>query len=328
MKREIKIQQESWPLRNVFRISRGSRTEIGLVTVEIRAGEHCGRGECSPNARYNETLDSVNAEIEQLLPALERGLAREQLADHLSHGAARNAVDCALWDLAAKQASQSVWELAGLTAPKAVTSAFTLSIDEPDNMALAAEHNADRPLLKLKLAGDGHDLDRVTAVRTHAPESDIIVDANESWQRHDYEKLVPEFEHLRVALIEQPFTADADDLLAELPRPIPVCADESCHDRESLPALSGRYDVINIKLDKTGGLSEALALREAALAQGFEIMVGCMLGTSLAMAPALLVAQGARFADLDGPLLLAKDRQPALQINGSILQPSESALWG
>jgi L-alanine-DL-glutamate epimerase-like enolase superfamily enzyme len=249
------------------------------------------------------------------------------LAEILSPGAARNALDCALWDLAAKSTGEPAWTLAGLSEPTPLVTAFTLSIDSPENMAAMARSNAHRPLLKLKLTGDG-DLGRVAAVRQSAPRARLIVDANEAWTRTDYEALAPALNALGVEMIEQPFRAGDDAILAELPRPVALCADESCHDAASLDRLVGLYDVINIKLDKTGGLTEALNLRALALERGVAVMVGCMVATSLAMAPAMLVAQGARYVDLDGPLLLARDRQPGLSFTNSVIQPPPSALWG
>ncbi len=326
--RHLDIRQETWPTRGVWRIAHGSVRAADVVVVEIRTGTAIGRGECRPYARYDETVASVMARIEDLRPELEGGLERQALQQRLPAGAARNAIDCALWDLAAKQTHQAVWQLAGLDKPQPVITAYTLAIDTPEALAAAAREQAQRPLIKLKLAGDGADLARVEAVRQNAPLASLVVDANEAWQVSDYQALAPVFARLGVALIEQPFAAGADQALAELPRPIPVCADESCHDRATLPALTGRYDLINIKLDKTGGLTEALALRQAAEAAGFEIMVGCMVGTSLAMAPALLVAQGARVVDLDGPLQLARDREPALAFQGSLIEPATAALWG
>ena len=326
----LSVRQESWPVRGVFRIARGSRTEVSAVVVELRQDDYCGRGESSPTAHYGESLTGVVEQINAVAQHdLADGLNRDALQQALPPGAARNALDCALWDLAAKQAGRPVWTLAGFaSAPQPVTTAFTLSIDEPEAMAEAAAQNANRPLLKLKLAGDGKDRARVEAVHGNAPAARLIVDANEAWSVSDYETLVPAFQGLGVAMIEQPFKADQDAVLEQLARPIPVCADESCHTRSELGRLRPRYDMVNIKLDKTGGLSEALALREQALRDGFEIMVGCMVGTSLAMAPAHLVAQGARFVDLDGPLLLARDRDPGLVIDGSLILPPEPALWG
>lgn len=315
-------------MRGVFRISRGSRTTVDPVLVEIHEGDNTGRGESNPSSRYGETsADAVEA-IKHIVPALEAGLDRKELTDILPPGGARNAVDCALWDLQAKKSRKPVWQLAGLDKPQALTTAFTLSIDDPEKMATTASTHASRPLLKLKLAGDGLDLARVTAVRQHAPDSELIVDANEAWSQNDYEILVPEFENLGVVMIEQPFKENSDALLADLDRPIPVCADESCHTSADLERLQGLYDMINIKLDKTGGLSEALNLRAQAMAGGFAVMVGCMLGTSLAMAPAMLIAQGACFVDLDGPLLLAEDRTPGLEYTGSIVQTAPAGLWG
>lgn len=328
MARTLQVRQESFPVRGVFRIARGSRTEIKPITVEITEHGRRGRGECIPYARYGATPERTLDMLEALRPLLERGAGRAELLTLLPPGAARNAVDCALWDLTAKTVQQPVWRLAGLAPPPPLTTAFTLSIDTPAAMADAAALNNGRPLLKLKLAGDGQDVARVAAVRAHAPDARLIVDANEAWRPADYAAFVPELVKLAVELIEQPFPVAEDAVLAELPRPIPVCADESCHDRSSLPRLQGLYDAVNIKLDKTGGLTEALALRAAALAAGFDIMVGCMLATSLAMAPALLVAQGARWVDLDGPLLLAEDRVPGLQIDASVIQPAPAALWG
>lgn len=326
--RQISIRHETWPTRGVWRIAHGSLSAVDVVVVEIRAGTAVGRGECRPYARYGESVTSVIALIEGVRTELEAGLERATLQQRLPAGAARNAIDCALWDLAAKQTRRPVWQLAGLSAPQPLITAYTLAIDTPAALAGAARGQAQRPLIKLKLAGDGEDLARVEAVHANAPECALIVDANEAWQPADYRALAPAFAELGVALIEQPFAAEADQSLAELARPVPVCADESCHDCTSLPALAGRYDLVNIKLDKTGGLTEALALRQAASAAGFGIMVGCMVGTSLAMAPALLLAQGARYVDLDGPLQLARDRESGLAFQASRIEPPLPALWG
>jgi L-alanine-DL-glutamate epimerase-like enolase superfamily enzyme len=325
--RRVTVRLESWPVRGVFRISRGSHSEINVVVVEIAEGQVVGRGECRPYARYGETPEGVIAAIEAISPDLAGGMDRDGLGKRLAPGAARNALDCALWDLAAKQAGQPVWKLTGVAAPQAVTTAYTLSVDSPANLAEAARSQAWRPLLKLKLAGEG-DLERVAAVRAHAPQSRLIVDANEAWSRADYESWAPELARLGVEMLEQPFPAGADECLAQLPRPVLICADESCHDSRSLDDLVGLYDVVNIKLDKAGGLTEALRMRTLAEKRGFAIMVGCMVGTSLAIAPALLVAQGARYVDLDGPLLLAEDRQPKLRFEGSRVYPPDGALWG
>ena len=323
----LTVRHESWPTRGTWTISRGSVTAVDLVVVELRQGTHVGRGECRPYARYDETVESVVAQIEALRDDLNRGLDRAALQARLPAGAARNAVDCALWDLEAKMGGTAVWCLAGLASPEPLTTAYTLSLDSPAVMGAAAKENADRPLLKLKLAG-ADDLARVAAVRDNAPQARLIVDANEGWSRRDYDDLVPALAALGVELIEQPLPAGDDEQLDGMARPVKLAADESCHDRGSLGALAGRYDVVNIKLDKTGGLTEALALRRAAKAAGFGIMVGCMVATSLAMAPAMLVAQGAGVVDLDGPLVLAEDRPGGLHFRGSVIDPPESALWG
>lgn len=320
---KIEVTRDVFPLAQVFRISRGARTEAEVLTVTLSDGDHVGRGECVPYARYNETLASVEAEI----AALPRDITRKGLQELMEPGAARNAVDCALWDLEAKKAGKRVWELAGLPAPKPEVTAYTLSLDEPAAMQAQAEKNAWRPLLKIKL-GTPDDMPRLEAVRRGAPNSRIIIDANEGWSAEVYADLSSHLVRLGVALVEQPLPAGLDDALIGLDRPVPVCADESCHDRASLPDLKGKYDVVNIKLDKTGGLTEALALREAALAEGYDIMVGCMVGSSLAMAPAVLVAQGGLITDLDGPLLLAEDRDHALTFDESGVHPAEPALWG
>ena len=330
MSRRIVIQQEYWPLKGVFGIARGVRSGIESLLVEIHEDGFCGRGEAniSTGSRYGESVMQVKADIAAQVPALESGMARVELGQRMPAGAARNAVDCALWELQAKQHGVPVWILAGLNPPQPVMTAYTLGVDSPAGMAQTALEHAARPLLKLKLNGDGADLARVEAVRRNAPAAKLIIDANEGWSRSDYESLVPAFSRQNVSLIEQPFKAAEDALLAELARPIPVAADESCCTSADLPRILGRYDVVNIKLDKTGGLSEALVLRQAAVAQGLQIMVGCMLGTSLAMAPALLLAQDAGWVDLDGPLWLAQDRQPGLRFNGSVIQPLTTQIWG
>jgi L-alanine-DL-glutamate epimerase-like enolase superfamily enzyme len=324
---KLDIRHETWPLAGRFTISRGSKTTAEVGVVEIADGAATGRGECMPYARYGESIDSAVAQIEGLRGALEAGLDRTGLQSALAPGAARNAVDCALWDLEAKRSGRPAWQLAGLSPPEPVVTAYTLSLDTAENMGKAAKANAHRPLLKLKLAGPD-DLDRVRAVHRNAPQSRLIVDANEGWTTAVYTRLAPELGALAVEMIEQPLPAADDAALAGIARPIPVCADESAHDRAGLDHLIGKYDAINIKLDKTGGLTEALALADAARQAGLEIMVGCMVATSLAMAPALLVAGMARWVDLDGPLLLAEDRDPGLEFEGSLIRPAPSALWG
>ncbi|WP_209598827.1 N-acetyl-D-Glu racemase DgcA [Ruegeria sp. HKCCSP351] len=319
----IEVSRDVFRLAQVFTISRGSRTEAKVLTVRVSDGTHQGWGECVPYARYDETLESVEGEIAGL-PA---DVTRQSLMDLLPAGAARNAVDCALWDLECKRTGKRVWDLAGLPKPGPEITAYTLSLDTPEAMQAQAAGNAHRPLLKIKL-GTPDDMPRLEAVRAGAPKSKIIVDANEGWSAEVYADLAPHLVRLGVALVEQPLPAGDDDALIGMKRPVPVCADESCHDRASLPKLRGKYDVINIKLDKTGGLTEALELRTAAVAEGYDIMVGCMVGSSLAMAPATLLAQGAMVTDLDGPLLLAEDRDTPLNFDDAGVHPPAAALWG
>lgn len=323
----LSARHAQYRLAGTFRISRGSRTVADTLVVTITAGGLMGRAECVPYARYGENLDGVRAQIDAIRPTVEEGLNRSLLQRSMPAGAARNAIDCALWDLEAKQQGCRVWDLAGLPTPGPVETVYTLSLDTPEAMAAAATANADKPTLKLKLTGDG-DLDRVAAVREHAPAARIIVDANEAWRPEHLDRFLPVLADLGVAMVEQPLHADRDDALRGYESPVPIGADESCHDRASLDALVGKYQVVNIKLDKTGGLTEALALREAARERGFDIMVGCMMASSLAMAPAHLVAQGARFVDLDGPLWLADDVEPPLTFDGVRIAPPEPALWG
>ena len=320
---QIDVTRDVFKLAQVFTIARGSRTEAQVLTVKLNDGQHVGWGECVPYARYDESLQSVTDEIMGLPDAF----SRFDLYDLLPAGAARNAVDCALWDLEAKRAGKSVWELAGLEAPGPEITAYTLSLDTPEAMKAQAALHAFRPLLKIKL-GTPDDMPRLEAVRAGAPKSTIIVDANEGWSAEVYADLAPHLVRLGVELVEQPLPAGEDHALLGMQRPVPVCADESCHDRSSLADLKGKYDVVNIKLDKTGGLTEALALRDAAIAQGYEVMVGCMVGSSLAMAPATLVAQGASVVDLDGPLLLAEDRDEPLIFDNAGVHPPSATLWG
>ncbi|BCM86053.1 N-acetyl-D-Glu racemase DgcA [Methylobacterium indicum] len=318
---------EPWPIAGRFTISRGSRTEAVVVTAEVTDGTATGRGECVPYARYGETVEGVRAAIDRQAEALAAGLDRAGLAACLPAGAARNALDCALWDLEAKRASRPAFALAGIPAPAPVTTCYTLSLGSPEEMAAAAHVAAARPLLKVKLGGAG-DPERIAAVRRGAPDSRLVVDANEAWSPETMAANLAACVAAGVELIEQPLPAGDDALLASIARPIPICADESLHDRAGLDALADRYDAINIKLDKAGGLTEALLLAQAAKARGLSIMVGCMLGTSLAMAPAMLLSGFADFVDLDGPLLLARDREPGLRFEGSLVHPPEPALWG
>ncbi len=298
-----------------------------VLTVHIGDDSQVGRGECYPYARYGESLDSVTAQIQAIQQDILAGMDRETLRQTMPAGAARNALDCALWDLESKRTGQPVWQLAGLTAPGSITTAYSLSLDTPDAMREAAAQHAARPLLKIKLGGTG-DLERLTAVREGAPNATLIVDANEGWSAADYDSLAPVMLELGVSMVEQPLPQSDDAELLGRERPLAVCADESCHGLDSLDALVGKYDMINIKLDKTGGLTEALHVKRAAIERGFDIMVGCMVTSSLAMAPAMLVAEGAKVTDLDGPLLLGEDRESPIQYDGSVMRPAPRALWG
>ncbi len=326
-RRTLSQATESFALKEPFVIARGARTVSTVIVATITEGDIAGRGECVPYPRYGESLESVAAAIESVRAAIESGMDRAGLQALLPPGAARNAVDCALWDLEAKRLGIAAAGLAGLHRLAPVTTAFTLSLGSPEAMATAARAAADRPLLKIKLGGVG-DPARIAAVRAAAPEATLIADANEAWRDDTLETNYAACVEAGVALVEQPLPAGADRALERLDRVVPLCADESVHDRASLVGLAGRYDVVNLKLDKTGGLTEALALAEAAERLGFGLFVGCMVGTSLAMAPALLLAPRARFVDLDGPLLLAVDREPGLVYEGSIVYPPVAALWG
>jgi L-Ala-D/L-Glu epimerase len=322
----IEAREEIWPLKEVFRISRGSRTEAQVVVVTVSDGEHVGRGEGVPIKRYGQSAESVLAQIDSIKG--ERTLNRQVLQELLPAGAARNALDCALWDLEAKRAGKRAWELADLPLVDEVETSFTISLDTPEKMADAAAAAADLPILKLKLGGDNLDLLRVESVHKTALSARLIIDANESWSPDHYRKIVPTLKELGVELIEQPFPADADEALETLNHPIPICADESCHTTVDLPRLKHRYEVINVKLDKTGGLTEALRLCESARETGFKLLIGCMVGTSLGMAPARVLASTAEYVDLDGPLLLARDCDHALPYgNGRIGIPPRE-LWG
>lgn len=326
---DLSVRIERWPVAGAFTIARGSVTEVITVVAEIVDGPFRGRGECRPYPRYGETPEGVKADIERLGAAIADGLDRDALQARLPAGAARNALDCALWDLEAKRAGATAAALAGLPEPGPLVTAYTLSLGDPDAMFAAATAAAARPLLKVKLgAPDGRDPERIAAVRAGAPDAELIVDANEGWTGAALARNLAACAEARVTLVEQPLPAGDDALLAEIARPIPVCADESAHDRAGLPKLVGRYDAINIKLDKTGGLTEALALAEDARDAGLTVMVGCMLASSLAMAPAVLVAQRAAVVDLDGPLLLARDREHGLVFDGSTLHPPSPLLWG
>jgi L-Ala-D/L-Glu epimerase len=323
----LTVRTESWPIAGTFTISRGSKTEAEVVVAELSEGGFCGRGECVPYARYGETVAGVAAAIAGLAAEVVRGLGREELQRALPAGAARNALDCAFIDLEAKRSGRPAHECLGLEPPRPRLTAYTISLGTPDAMAAAAAAASARPLLKVKLGGDG-DPDRIAAVRRAAPQAELIVDANEGWRAGNLAANLAACAAAGVTLVEQPLPAADDAALATIARPIPVCADESVHDRASLGGLAGKYDAVNIKLDKAGGLTEALALADAAQAMGFALMVGCMISTSLAVAPALLVAQRARVVDLDGPLLLARDRPHGMHFAGSILHPAARELWG
>ncbi|HTV34079.1 MAG TPA: N-acetyl-D-Glu racemase DgcA [Methylocella sp.] len=324
---ELDVRVERFPIAGKFVISRGAKTEAVVVVATLTSGGFKGRGESVPYARYGESVESVLAQIESLREAIEAGEDRHGLQKRLPPGAARNALDCAFWDLAAKQVGLRVYELLDLPAPKPLTTAFTISAGTPAEMAEAAARASPRPLLKLKLAGEG-DAERLAAVRAATPDAMLIVDANEAWSESRLEPLLEACALAGVALVEQPLPAGQDKILAKIRRIVPVAADESVHDRPGLEALRDRYDAINIKLDKTGGLTEALALAEEAKGLGFDLMIGCMVASSLAMAPALILTGDARFVDLDGPLLLAQDRPAGLHYEGSTVFPATPDLWG
>jgi L-alanine-DL-glutamate epimerase-like enolase superfamily enzyme len=326
MPRRLEFRMEKWPISGAFRISRGAKTEAAVIVVEISADGVTGRGECVPYARYGESLESVSREIEQLASPIARGLDRTALQAALHAGAARNAIDCALWDLEAKLSSSSVTQLAGIASPSAVTTAYTLSLDTPQKMAAAAKQSS-RPILKMKVGAE-NDLERLRAVRAAAPDAMVIVDANEGWTAKNLRENIEACAKEKIALIEQPLPANDDEALRGIERLVPICADESFHDRASFSKLDGKYDAVNIKLDKTGGLTEALLAAKEAEERRLQIMIGCMVSTSLAMAPALLLANRAKFVDLDGPLLLAKDREHGLRYEGSTVFPPAPALWG
>ena len=323
----LSVRIERWPIAGSFVISRGAKTEAIVVVAELQDGPCIGRGECVPLARYNQTVEGEAAAIESLAGALAKGLDRNALQDALPAGPARNALDCAFWDLEAKRTGKPASTLAGLPPLRPVTTALTISLGTPESMAAAVQKVAHRKLLKIKLGGDG-DPARIAAVRRAAPQSELIVDANEAWTEKNLAENLDACAKAGVTLVEQPLPAGKDDALATIARPIAVCADESIHDRSSLGSLAGKYDAINIKLDKSGGLTEALALAADAERAGLAIMVGCMVSTSLAMAPAIFVAQRARVVDLDGPLLLAKDRDGGMRYVDSDVYPPDAGFWG
>jgi L-alanine-DL-glutamate epimerase-like enolase superfamily enzyme len=323
----LDVRIERFPIAGSFTISRGAKTEAVTVVAELRQGGRTGRGECVPYPRYGETPEATLKALEAIREAVSDGFDRQALQTAMPAGAARNALDCAFVDLEAKRSGKRAWDLLGRPAPQPCTTAYTISLGSPNAMAAATAKAAHRPLLKIKLGGDG-DGERIAAVRRAAPKSELIVDANEAWTPSDLERNLAACAEAGVTLVEQPLPSGWDDMLGRIRRPVRVCADESVHDRKSLEGLRGRYDAVNIKLDKTGGLTEALAMADAANAVGFDIMVGCMVATSLAMAPAMLLTAQARFVDLDGPLLLARDRDHGLRYDGSLVHPPDAALWG
>jgi L-alanine-DL-glutamate epimerase-like enolase superfamily enzyme len=327
MARVISVEAERFPIAGTFTISRGSKTEAEVITCTITEGDHSGRGECVPYKRYGESMDGVRQAIEAMGDQLARGIGREVLLDAMPAGAARNAIDCALWDLEAKIGGRTVASAICPYPLRPLETAYTLSLGEPETMATQAHANATRPLLKVKIGGD-NDVARTRAVREAAPKSRIILDANEGWTDDNIVANLAFAAEQGIALIEQPLPAGNDEILRHIAHPVPICADESVHEAKNLEALVGLYDAVNIKLDKSGGLTAALVLRDRARDLGFGIMVGCMVGTSLAMAPAVLLAQDADFVDLDGPLLLARDRVPCLVYHGSLVSPPDTALWG
>jgi L-alanine-DL-glutamate epimerase-like enolase superfamily enzyme len=328
----LTLATESWPIAGSFAISRGAKTQALVVVAELGGGEAAnkrGRGECVPYARYGESVESVTTALEAMRPQLAAGLDRVALQKAMPPGAARNALDCAFWDFEAKRSGRPVYELAGLPAPRPLTTAFTVSLGPPAAMAQAARKAAGRALLKVKLGGsDGADPARIAAVRAAAPAATLIVDVNEGWSAANLATNLAACADAHVALVEQPLPEAADSALKTFKHPMPICADESAHGLASLAALAGKYDAVNIKLDKAGGLTEALAMAAEARRLGLPVMAGCMVATSLAMAPAVLLAQRARYVDLDGPLLLARDRPDGLTYRDSLVFPPAPALWG
>lgn len=325
---ELRTQIEKWPIRGAFTISRESQTEAQVLVATLREGDFSGRGECKPSKRYGETVESVQEQIASIQSSIESGISRDELQQLLPAGAARNALDCALWDLEAKQQSKTIWELIGISEPKPIPTTFTLSLDAPEEMARkAADMSRVHSLLKIKLGGEG-DEERLRHIREAAPKTRLIIDANEGWNMDNLQAMVRMCEAVGVELIEQPLPADNDDALTQLKTAVTVCADESAHTTDDIQRLVGRYGAINIKLDKTGGLTEALQMAQEAKEKGLSIMVGCMVSTSLSMAPATVIAQYAQYADLDGPLLLAKDREPAIEYREGMILPTTPVLWG
>ncbi|MEL6748155.1 MAG: N-acetyl-D-Glu racemase DgcA [Pseudomonadota bacterium] len=325
----LAVEAQSWPIEGTFVISRGARREAKVLVVELTAGTVRGRGECVPYPRYGESLESVTAQIETLRPKLEAGLTRLELRSALAPGAARNAVDCALWDLQAKTAGTKLvdvfWQ--GKLADGGLTTAYTISLGEPEEMAERAAWAKDFPLLKLKLGGDG-DAERMAAVRAARPDARISVDANEAWRPDAFDALMAAAVAAGIELVEQPLPAGDDAALETAGRPVTICADEAMHTADDIDVLANRYGAVNVKLDKTGGLTGAIDALLAADEAGMQTMVGCMVGTSLAMAPAALLAPFCHWVDLDGPLLLANDRSAAINYDGALMSAPRPELWG
>lgn len=323
----MKITEESWKKKKAFRISRGIMDVSEVIVVELSDGVYRGFGECSPTDHYGESMASVLAQLKSIRYAVAGGVSRKEIQELLPAGAARNALDCAYWDFEAKKSGVPAWKTAGISEPRPIQTAYTLSLESPEEMAEIARQEACRGLLKLKL-GDDDDIARVEAVRAAAPDVRVIVDANEAWTMGKLRTYAPELMRLGVTLIEQPLPAEHDEELEGYVSPVPLCADESCHVAADVEQVSKRYQFANIKLDKTGGLTEALELVRRAQAAGLRLMVGCMGGTSLAMAPGLIVASYCEVVDLDAPLLQSEDREHALRYDGGIIHPASGELWG
>ena len=325
----LEYAQVDWPYKNAFRRAGAVSTSASTIWVKISDGDLVGRGEALGVRYHGETPASLQSQLDTVKGAFESSasLSREELQSWLPTGGARNAIDCALWDLEAKGSGRRAWHLAGIEVAIPLTTAITLSVDTPDKMAEAAQQLGQYSVLKLKLEGDG-DLERVQAVRRARPDVDLIVDANQSWSERQLGEFVAPFDALDVALIEQPLPVGMDDVLVDYDGPIPLCADESCQTAESLPELVGKYRVVNIKLDKAGGLTEALRMAALARELKLDLMVGCMGGSSLAMAPGFVFGQLCSFVDLDGPLLAAQDVAHPIQYEGSLMYPPDSKLWG
>lgn len=326
--RTLTVATEKFPIAGQFTIARGSKTEAAVVMVMLSENGFKGFGECVPYGRYGESIKSVMAQIETVKNAVEAGATRSDLQKLLKPGAARNAIDCAYWDLAAKISGTPAYRTAGLTELHSVSTAYTISLGDVAKMRESARQSNQRPILKIKLGAADGDIERIYAIREAAPDSILIADANEGWTETNIEAHLAACHEAGFSLIEQPLPAKNDEFLRTIKHVVPICADESVHGLESLNRLKGLYEFVNVKLDKTGGLTEALILEKTARELGFGIMVGCMVGTSLAMAPAMLLAMDAEFVDLDGPLLLARDREGGLHFEGSTIFPPSASLWG